>query len=653
MFNRFYKSLMAEHERWFLFQPVFFAIGIGIYFFLSFEPNLLFFVLCVLFSIITAFLSFKKVPLFLISTGILLITLGALDAKLQTMHTLSKLEHITNQHITYIKGRIKQTDINRHGKTRLLIENASDFEKSLKGLYRLTINDKAFYQTGECIETAAVLRPPMQPVTPNGYQFNRTLFFEGISAIGYTLTPTYQIPCENTHSEHTLLQTINHFRHQNVQKILKQLPQNEAAIASAVLLGNKTFISQFLYNQYRAAGLAHFLAISGLHMGFLTAFVFIIIRFILLLIPSFALRFSAHKTAAACATIFGFIYLLISGVSVSAERAFIMVAIVFSALIINKQAITMRTVALAAFIILIFEPHVLLSPGFQMSFAAVTALVAFFETYSPRTHFSHPSFTRKIILYFIGVLLTSLIATLATLPYAVYHFGTFAPYAVLSNIVAAPVIAFCIMPLVCLIILLLPFGLNTCLLKILGLCLTFLNHLAEYISNLAYADLIIPSMPAYVLATVTLGGLWLCLWQTKWRYFGIIFIILPFLSYAFIKKPDILYTDKTVALNNKKQNELIIYTKKSNKFLINSLSQNFPNIRIHKTLKSLPASDIICTQNECIFKNTFTFNLNGALSLNGQPLLLQNDLGGAIYLTNGKPVLKTIRRNIGFRPWNS
>ena len=388
-------------------------------------------------------------------------------------------------------------------------------------------------------------------------------------------------------------------------------------------------------------------------MGFLTAFVFIIIRFILLLIPSFALRFSAHKTAAACAIVFGFIYLLISGVSIPAERAFMMVAVVFSALIINKQAISMRTVALAAFIILIFEPYVLLSPGFQMSFAAVTALVAFFEKYSPRTHFSRPSFTRKIILYFIGIFLTSLIATLATLPYAVYHFGTFAPYAVLSNIVAAPVIAFCIMPLVCLIILFLPFGLNTCLLKILGFGLTFLNHLAEYISNLSYADLIIPAMPAYALTTITFGGLWLCLWQRKWRYFGIIFIILPFLSYAFIKNPDILYTDKTVALNNKEQNELIIYTQKNNKFLINHLSQNFQKIQIYKTLKSLPASDIICTQNECIFKNTFTFNLNGALSLNGQPLLLQNDLGGAIYLTNGKPVLKTIRRNIGFRPWNS
>ena len=226
MFNRFYKSLMAEHERWFLFQPVLFALGIGIYFFLSFEPNFLFLALFVLCSIISSFLSFKKVPLFLISVSILLITLGALDAKLQTLRTLSKLEHITNQHITYFKGTIKQTDANQNGKTRLLIENASDFEKPLKGLYRLTINDKAFYQTGDCIETAAVLRPPMQPITPDGYQFDRALFFNGISAIGYTLTPAYKIPCENTHSEHTLLQKINHFRHQNVQKILKQLPQN-------------------------------------------------------------------------------------------------------------------------------------------------------------------------------------------------------------------------------------------------------------------------------------------------------------------------------------------------------------------------------------------------------------------------------------------
>ena len=652
-FKRIYQNLLMENERWFLFLPVLFALGIGIYFSLFSEPAFLSLIIPTLILIPAVILSYKRTPLFLLCLAILIVFFGIIDAKRETYHMLKKTEPLKIEQITYLKGKIKQTDKNPNGKTRFLLENASDFEHHLKGFYRLTANDNITHQVGDCVEMAAVITPPSHPVTPTGYQFDRHAFFDGISAIGYTLTPLYQIPCENTDSSQSVLQEINQFRHKRSNQIADILPKNEAAVASAVLLGNKTLISPSLYEDYRLAGLAHFLAISGLHMGFLTAFFFIAIRFILLLIPSFALRFSAQKTAAFFAVIFGFIYLLCSGISIPATRAFIMTSFIFIGILANREAITMRMLAFAALILLILEPHVLLLPSFQMSFAAVCALVAVYEASHTKIIFEHLSWLKKIILYFTGIMLTSFIATLATLPYAIYHFYTFAPYAVLSNMVASPLIAFVIMPLICLNLIFLPFGINTYLLKALGFSLSCLNHWASYISNLPASDFHISPMPTFALAVITFGALWLCLWQKKWRYIAIPFILLPFIFCFLNKKPDIFYLKNTVAIHNKPQNELLIFGRKKSNFLTRQWSQNFQTFKTYKTLHHIKEPNFECQNETCLFQNKFTFDLSGHYRINGQTLTPQTDIGGIIFFKNDKAHIQTIRGRIGFRPWNS
>jgi len=648
--------LILQNERLFLFVPVLFGLGIGIYFSLKFEPDFTFILPFVAVLTLATFLCRQKQIPYLFFLSILIVALGFLSAKVETARMLGQRQFFKPNTITYLQGRIKQTDLSFKSKPRFLLENASDFEAPLKGLYRITTNDKTPHQIGDCIETAAVLTPPSFPLKPNAYRFDRHAFFENITAVGYTLSPLYKIDCPNNAQKSKKISEFISQSRQNFAALISQtLPKDEAAVATALLTGNKSLISKDLYAQYRTAGLAHFLAISGLHIGFIAAFFFILVRFLLSAVPVLALKFSTHKAAAFCAVLFAFAYLLLSGASFSAERAFIMVSLVFLGLIVDRVALSLRTVAVAALIILALEPHALFNAGFQMSFAAATALIAVYEVYRPKNIFENRSIIQKIGVYFFSVILTTFIASLATMPYAVYHFRTFAFYAILSNILAAPLIAFVIMPFIFISLLVYPFSLSAYPLHIVGFGLSFLNRLTHFVSSLAFADLSIPPMPTWGLIVITLGGLWLCLLQTKGRFLGFILIILGFSSYAFVKTPDMLYTadGQTIGLVNKQKNELIIFSKKKNAFLAQVWGQDFKNAKTFKNLQSIENISLVCNHGSCRYQNLLTFDLNGRLFLENKQIDTRADLGGAVYIKNGKAYKETIRQNIGLRPFNS
>lgn len=644
--------LIIQNERLFLFVPVLFGLGIGSYFSLPFEPDFTFILPLVAALALAVFLCRRKQIPYFFFLGAFIFVLGFESAQFETMQKHTKRQFFKANTVTYLKGRIKQSDLSLKAKPRFLLENVSDFEKPLNGLYRITTNDKTTYQIGDCIETAAVLTPPSPPLKPGSYRFDRYAFFEGISAVGYTLTPLYQIDCPQ---KTDIASHINQNR-KNISAFISQtLNKDEAAIATALLTGNKNLISKHLYAQYRKAGLAHFLAISGLHIGLIATFFFLLARFVFSTVPFFALKFSTHKLAAFCAVLFAFAYLLLSGASLSERRAFIMVSLVFLGLIFDRKALSMRTIALAALIILILEPHALLQAGFQMSFAATTALIAIYEVYQPKIAFNKSSLTQKIGLYFFSVIITTLIASLATLPYTIYHFRTFALYALLSNVLAAPVIAFIVMPFIFISLLLYPFSLGSYPLYIAGFGLSLINRLTGFVSSLPLADLSVPPMPTFGLIFITLGGLWICLVQTKTRFFGVILILLGFISYAFIKTPDVLYTadGQTVGFVNKQKGELIIFSKKKNDSLAQVWSQGFKNVKTYKNLQSMKDISVACNHESCRYQNLLTFDLNGHLSLENKQINTQSDLGGALYVKNGNIYKQTIRQSIGLRPFNS
>ena len=237
-----------------------------------------------------------------------------------------------------------------------------------------------------------------------------------------------------------------------------------------------------------------------------------------------------------------FAYLLITGATVPTQRAFIMTAIVLTAIMLDRSAVSMRIVALAALAILILAPETLLSASFQMSFAAVVALVAVYESAGAR--FSRGrgrgSLRRRLLIYGAGILLTSLVAGLATTPFAVFHFNRFVVYGLAANMFAVPLTALWIMPWAMAAYVLMPFGLEGLALAPMGAGIDAMLWIARTAAAWPGAVQLLPALPGWGLVLITLGGLWLFLWRRVWRYAGIAAIVGGGLALVTTDTPDIL-----------------------------------------------------------------------------------------------------------------
>ena len=395
------------------------------------------------------------------------------------------------------------------------------------------------------------------------------------------------------------------------------------------------------YESYRNSGLAHFLSISGLHMSMLAGLMFFLIRFILAFVPAISLRVDTKKIAAVFAIILSFIYLLISGQAIPAQRAFIMTFVVLLGVLLNRRAISMQTICLAGFIVLAISPQVLISASFQMSFAAVMGLVAFYEkTSNAITKFLNVGglhkYIRIVVLYILGVVISDFIASLMTLPFAIYHFNMIAVYTTLGNFLAGPVIGLIIMPMVLLSMLFMPFGLDTIFLKALGFGIGLVNQVTEYVSSLPNSAVYVPSMPHWGLVLIVMGGLWLMLWQAKWRYFGIIGIVIGLLSVVTVKTPDIIIGPeaKAVAFKNK-SGELEIASSRSGRFIKNVWRNKY---KVSKNKTKLENHDEITIRGNKIIYDNKIYDLS-------------KDIGMSIYFKDNKVI--TIRDDIGKRYWNN
>src|SRR6185369_16869283 len=245
------------------------------------------------------------------------------------------------------------------------------------------------------------------------------------------------------------------------RRITTALPGSTGGVASALITGKRGAMAEEVKQAFRDSGLSHLLAIAGLHLGLVGAFVFFAVRGGLALVPPIALRFPIKKIAAGVTLIVLACYLLISGAAIPTQRAFVMNGLVFGAIIIDRLRISMRVCALAAMVVLIMDPSVLVGVSFQMSFGAVVALIAAYETYGARlSRFLHShTISGHVLGYCGGVAVTTVIATLGTYPFSIYHFHHLDLYSPLANVIAVPVSAMWT----------LPWGVVTCLLMPLGL----------------------------------------------------------------------------------------------------------------------------------------------------------------------------------------
>jgi competence protein ComEC len=397
---------------------------------------------------------------------------------------------------------------------------------------------------GQPIRFRATLAPPARPALPGDFDFARMAYFQRIGAVGFVIGKPQPAPELGTPSLGLRLRAaIERTRHAIGTRIQAALQGETGAIANALMTGERGAISSATLDAYRDAGILHILSISGLHMAIMGGSVFFFMRLLLAAFPTLALRYPIKKWAAGAAALAAFGYLLISGSSYATVRAFIMILVMLFAIVLDRPAIALRNVAMAALAILIFVPESLYNAGFQMSFAAVVALVAAYEAWRDRrtTEEGHkPGMLRGLIYFMLGIVGSTVVAGIAVAPFAAYHFHQSQQLAVLANLIAIPICNTVVMPAALLSFVAMPFGLEATPLWLMGLGIDAMTWTAKAVASLPGAVARIPAFPAHAFALMVLGGLWLCLWRRRWRVLGIAAIAVGLALTPFTTRPDAL-----------------------------------------------------------------------------------------------------------------
>jgi competence protein ComEC len=410
----------------------------------------------------------------------------------------------------------------------------------------VTIRNQAdALSVGDPISVLASLSPPGGPVMPGGYDFAFVPFYERIGAVGFAFGAAKPADIGPAPLAIRLAEPLAHLRDAIRIRIEEALPGDYGHIAAALIMGDQRGIAEGTQDAMRASGLGHILSISGLHLALVAGSVFWLIRALLALSPTLALNYPIKKWAAAAALAVATFYLGISGAEVATVRSYVMLAIMLGAILIDRRALTLRNVALAALLILIFSPESLLSISFQMSFAATVALIATYEAIAARADRSLADMADRTVFGRIreqvGTLfLTSLVAGLATAPFGAFYFQRVAPLTIVANMAVAPAIGFVVMPMVLLAVVAMPFGLELFPLTAMKWGLAWMVAVAEKTAawSAGFGGIAMP--PPGALLLMVGGFLWLALWRERWRFAGLVPIVVA-LPLAFLgPRPDIL-----------------------------------------------------------------------------------------------------------------
>lgn len=508
----------AERERAGLWLPVAFAGGILAYFDLPFEPAPWAGPAALLISaLLLAAGRRRALPVFF--AGLLLA--GAAGFAAAQVRTLMVAAPVLERGITTaLGGVVESVGMTPRGRRAIVrVESLGRLpEEKLPGRARvLLLKRDPAPAPGSRIRVFGRFQPPPPPVSPHAYDFQRALFFDGIGAVGFALASYSAEPGDPLPTSKGRLEEL---RQSLSERIRSRLSGDTGALAAALLVGDRDWISEPAEAAMRDAGIAHLLAISGLHMGLVAGCVFGFVRLLLSLSVRTALLWPTREIAAVAALAFATFYLLLSGAAVPTLRAFVMTAIVLAGVVLGRKAISMRLIAFAALAILLFRPDFLLSASFQLSFAAVTALVAVYETGYWHGTARSDGLVRKACGHVLLLALTSLVASLATLPVALHHFQKAALYGVATNLFAVPAAGMWIMPWGVAALVLMPLGWEAVALVPMGWGLDLVLALAVTIQSWPFATHAVSAGPGWVAGAAALSGLWLCLWRSRWRYLG-------------------------------------------------------------------------------------------------------------------------------------
>lgn len=517
--------------------PVFLALGIGVWFGLIHEPAIWIYILVtVLLLVALAFWRLGPELAHPLCVAAAMMALGFLAAGLRAHLVAAPV--LDFRYYGPVEGRVIAIDRSQSDALRLTLDRVvlSDVAPTkVPEQVRIALHGAlAVYapSPGEVVQVTALLSPPEAAVEPGGFDFQRMAWFQGLGAIGYTRHPVLFLADPAPRE-----QGVNRLRAWLSAGVQAHIPGDAGAFAAGVMTGDRSGLSLEAVEALRASSLAHLLAISGMNMAFLTGFVFTLIRSGIALVPALALRINAKKIAAVVSLGVAGFYLLLSGANVATERAFLMVCVMLGAVLLDRRALSLRSVAMSAVVLLLLRPESLLDPGFQMSFAATTALIAGFGALEAGM------FRGRIppwVMPVFTLVLSSALAGVATAPYGAAHFNRIADFGFVANLLTVPVMGAVVMPAGALAALLAPIGLADLPLWVMGLGCRWILYVAAMVASWEGAVTAVPSPDGLGLALISLGGIWLSVWRGWGRLLGGAPILLAFVAWAQVQRPDLL-----------------------------------------------------------------------------------------------------------------
>jgi competence protein ComEC len=367
----------------------------------------------------------------------------------------------------------------------------------------------------------------------------RDAFFAGIGGYGYALTPVQHVAEALPTGPARWIQRL---RELIDARIMAVLPDPEGAIAATLLTGATASIPESDRTAFRDAGLAHLLAIAGLHIGIVMALVFGAARLGLVLNEHAALYWRTKEIAALAALAAGGAYMLLTGAHVPIIRSFAMASLVTLGVIVGRRALSLRGLALAMIALILLAPSEVMGVSFQMSFSAVLALIVGYDALRPwlaRLQ-GNGSWRRRMLCHVVALALTSALAGTFSAPYAAYHFGRIQIYYIIANVAAVPITAMWVMPAGLIALVLMPLHTEALALVPMGWGIDAILWVGRTVSSWPAAVLAVPHAPAWGLAVLSIGIAWAGLWRTRVRLAGIPVMALGLLSPLFDRPPDLL-----------------------------------------------------------------------------------------------------------------
>jgi competence protein ComEC len=531
--------LAAERGRFALWLPVFMGIGVLSYFALRAEPAGWVGASVALPAVVGALLLRAwPVP----RAGAMALAAAAIGfASAQFATARAPPLEVLPTHATILTGTVRGVEVFPEGRRVSVEAGQLDGEPPLTRWLRVRLRpkDQQEIAAGDTIRVRTLLRPPSSPAYPGAWDLQRDAWFSGHGGSGYALGPVERIAEAPGGASPRLVQRLREIIARHISAAVSGAP---GAVSITLLTGVSTGIPPADHDAFRASGLAHLLAVAGLHIGIVMGWVLTFSRLAFAASEYASLHWPTKKLAALTALFGGGCYMVLTGMHLPITRAFAMACLYTIAVLAGRRAVSLRGLALAAVVLMLLEPQEVPEVSFQMSFSAVLALIAGYEVLRPALRSLHGPGTwqRRFGSHLAALALTSALAGTASAPFAAYHFGRIQIYFIVANMAAVPMTALWVMPAGLIGLALMPFGLDWLAWVPMGWGAAAVLWVARTTAALPDATFAVPQMPAWGLAAAALGIAWLGLWRSRLRLLGVPVIALALISPMLMRPADIM-----------------------------------------------------------------------------------------------------------------